>query len=75
MFIYLFLREKASDRVPGWLSGLSACLDLGSGHDIVVPEFESHIVLWAGNPEPAWDPLSPPLYAPPQLTLSLSLSK
>ena len=53
-------------------------LDLGSGHDVTVCEFEPHVRLWADTTEPAWDPLSPPLSTPPPLTLAhlllLSLS-
>ena len=50
-------------------------LDLSSGHDLTVCEFEPHIRLHADSVEPAWDSLSPSLSAPPPLALSLSLSK
>ena len=50
-------------------------LGFGSGHDLVVPEFEPHIRLCAASAEPAWDFLSPSFSAPPLLTFSLSLSK
>ena len=62
-------------------------LGFGSGHDLTASwvkfeshgsrlrEFESHIRLCAGSMEPAWDSLDFPLTAPPQLMLSLSLSK
>ena len=33
----------------------------GSGHDLMVREFESHIRLGADSAEPAWDSLSPSL--------------
>ena len=48
-------------------------LDFGSGHDLTVREFESHVRLWADSAEPAWDSLSPSLAAPPVLSLALSL--
>ena len=44
-----------------------------SGHDLIVLEFKAHIRLCADGVEPAWDPLSPSLSAPPLLVLSLSL--
>ena len=47
-------------------------LDFGSGHDLVVYEFEPCIELCADSVEPAWEPLSPSLSAPPPLSLSLS---
>ena len=51
-------------------------LDLGSGHDLTVREFEPHVGLCAGSGEPAWDSVSPSLSAPPPLALApLSLSK
>ena len=51
-------------------------LDFGSGHDLVVHEFKPLIELSTVSAEPALDPLSPPLSAPPQLcTHALSLSK
>ena len=36
-------------------------LDLGSGHDLLVHEFEPHIGLCAEGTEPAWDSVSPSL--------------
>ena len=45
--------------------------DFGSGHDLVVCEFEPHIGLLAVSAEPALGPLSPSLSAPPLLVLSL----
>ena len=41
-------------------------LDLDSGHDLEVPEFEPHAGLCADSMEPDWDSLS----APPPLDLS-----
>ena len=35
--------------------------DFGSGHDLVVREFEPRVGLCAGSEEPALDPLPPPL--------------
>ena len=50
-------------------------LDFGPGHDLTVREFEPGVGLCADSSEPAWDPLSFPLPAPPRLMLSLSLAK
>ena len=50
-------------------------LDVGSGHDLMVCEFEPHIGLCADSEEPARDSLSPSLSAPKPLALSASLSK
>ena len=47
-------------------------LGFGSGHDLMVCEFESHVRLYVESVEPAWDFLSPSLSAPPLLALSLS---
>ena len=47
-------------------------LDLGSGHDLMVPEIKAHIALCADITEPAWDSLSASLSAPPLLVLPLS---
>ena len=46
-----------------------------SGHDLTVSEFEPPIRLSGVSTEPASDPLSPSLSAPPLLEHSLSLSK
>ena len=49
-------------------------LDFSSGHDLTVHEFEPHIC--AVSTEPAWDSLSPRLFAPPHSnSLSLPLSQ
>ena len=55
-------------------------LDLGSGHDLMVCEFEPHVRLCADSVEPAWDSLSPSLphslfASPPFFSLSLSQNK
>ena len=50
-------------------------LDFGSGHDLMVHEFEPRIELCTDSVEPAWDSLSPPLSPPAQIKLSLFLSK
>ena len=50
-------------------------LNFGSGHDLMVHEFEPCVGLCDGNAEPAWDSLSPSLSAPPLLSFSLSLSQ
>ena len=50
-------------------------LDFGSGHDLMVREFEPRIGLCTDSMEPAWDSLSLPLSLPlPMLVLALSLS-
>ena len=46
----------------------------GLGHDFMLCEFEPRIRLLADSVELAWDSLSPSLFAPPLLSLSLSLS-
>ena len=45
-------------------------LDVGSGHDLMVFEFQPHVGLCAVSTEPPWDSLS----APNLLVLSLSLN-
>ena len=49
-------------------------LDFGSGHDLTVGEFEARLGLCADSAEPAWDSLSPPLSAPPQLARSQTIN-
>ena len=48
-------------------------LHLGSGHDLTVREFESHMGLCVDSMEPAWDTLS--LFLCPSLSLSLKINK
>ena len=48
-------------------------LDSGSGHDLVVGEFQTHVGLCADSSKPAWESVSHSV--PPLLALSLSLSK
>ena len=52
-------------------------LDFGSGHDLVLGEFEPGVGLWADSAKPAWDSLYLPLSlsAPPLLALSLTQNK
>ena len=50
-------------------------LDLGSGYDLTVHEFEPHIWLYADSMEPAWDSLSLPLSLPLPCLCSLSQNK
>ena len=60
-----------------WVAQLvkNLILDFGSGHDLMVREFEPHIRFCADNAEPAWDSLSPlSLSAPLSLILPLSFS-
>ena len=47
-------------------------LDFGSGHDLMVHKFEPHTGLHADSPEPAWDSVSPSLFAPSLLSISFS---
>ena len=63
--------------LEGHLGGsVGEASDFGSGHDLMVLEFEPHIgsVLTAQSLEPASDSVSSSLSAPPPLTLCLSLS-
>ena len=46
--------------------------DFGSGHDLMVPEFEPHIRLCADSVGPAWDSVSPSLSFPSLLVHPLS---
>ena len=48
-------------------------LDLGSGHDLIVCEFEPRIGFCADGMEPAWDSVSPSLCLSCACALSLSL--
>ena len=51
-------------------------LGFGLDLDLVVCEIKPHVGLCTDSMEPAWDPLSPPLSAPPlACALSLSLSQ
>ena len=56
----------------------SSTLDFSSGYDLIVHEIEPRLRLCEDSVVPAWDSLSPSLYAPPSLMLfpflSLSLS-
>ena len=47
----------------------------GSGHDLLVHEFEPHIRFSAFGTEPALDPLSPSLSAPTLLMLALKINE
>ena len=58
--------------VPGWLSWLSIRFRLG--RDLVVCGFEPRMGLAAVSVEPASDPLSPSLSAPPPFVLARRLS-
>ena len=65
-------------KIPGgaWVAQLVKCptLGFGSGHDVVVCEFEPYVGLHADSAEPAWDSLSLSLCSSPcSLSLSLSL--
>ena len=47
-------------------------LDFGSGHDLMVHEFEPRIELCADSAEPAWDSHSPSQPHPCSLALALT---
>ena len=47
-------------------------LGVGSGHDLTVRGFESHVQLCADGMEPDWDSVSSSLSVPPLFALSLS---
>ena len=63
--------------VGAWvaLSAKHLTLDFGSGHDLMVCEFEPHIGLCADSEEPARDSLSPSLSALPLLSFSQNTNK
>ena len=50
-------------------------LDLCSGHDLMVHEFEPHVRLCTASAEPPWDPLSSSLCPSPACALSRSRSQ
>ena len=50
-------------------------LDFGSGHDLMVCEFEPHVELCTDSVEPAWNSLSPSVCPYPTCTCTLSLSQ
>ena len=49
-------------------------LDFGSAHDLTFCRIKLRVGLCTDSTEPAWDFLSPSLFAPPLLAFSLSLS-
>ena len=56
---------------------MAGLVDLGSGRDLTILEFKPYIGLPADSVGPAWDSVSPSLFAPPLLMRmhALSLSK
>ena len=71
----IFLRKYQGYGI--WVAQLDKylTLDLGSGHDLLVCEFEPHVGLCADSTEaPARDSLSPSLSAIPLLMCALSLA-
>ena len=57
----------------GVLGGsVGEAVDFGPWHDLMVCEFEPRVWLCADSAEPASDPLSPCLSAPPSHAVSLS---
>ena len=71
-----FSKRRANSGARGSLSQLSIQLLVSAQVKVSqFREFEPCVRLCADSTEPDWDPLSPSLPAPPQLTLSLSLSK
>ena len=66
--------------VQGWgiwvaQLGKHLTLNFGSGHDLMVCEFEPHVGLCADSAEPAWDSFSLPLCSSPALSLSQNDSR
>ena len=49
--------------------------DFGLGHDLTVHDFEPHVGLCTDSVKPVWDSLSPSLFAPSILIVSLSQNK
>ena len=47
-------------------------LDFSSGHNLKFHEITPQVGLWADSVEPAWDSLSPSLFAPPLLSLKIN---
>ena len=67
--------KRYQNRVQGRLGGsVGEASDFGSGHDLALREFDPPVGLRAGSSEPASDPLSSFLSAPPHLIPSLFLS-
>ena len=64
--------KKKEILVAQWVKFLT--LDFGSGHDLMVCEIEPRTGLCAESTEPAWDSLSPSLFAPAR-SLSLKTNK
>ena len=50
-------------------------LDLGSCHDLLVCEMESHVGLCTDSAGPAWDSLCPSLSLPLPTSFSLKINK
>ena len=73
-----FHKIKCRD-VSGWLRSVTQpSVGFGSGHGLMVYEFEPHVRLCTDNAEPAWDSLSIclcPSLLVHVLSLSLSLSQ
>ena len=88
MFLYLF-RETSlhfvqnNDHRGTWVAPSVKCptFGFGSGHDLTVSGFEPLIGLCTDSTEPAWDSLSPSLFATTcadtlsRLSLSLKINK
>ena len=47
-------------------------LDFGSGHDLMIREFQSHVGLCTDSVKPAWDSFSPSFSAPPLHSLKIN---
>ena len=67
---------KEVTRLCAWVaqSVQHPTLDLGSGHDLMISEIESHVGLCAVSVDPAWDSLLPSLSLSLTDLLSLFLS-
>ena len=68
------LLSKLKKCIGTWVAQSVKRLTFISGHDLTVREFEPYMGLSAVSAQPALDPLSPSLSAPPLLTLACALS-
>ena len=69
-----FIAQKYNSRGAGVVQSVERpILDLGSGRDLTVREFEPHIGLCADGVDPAWDSVSPSRF-PSLLACTFSLS-
>ena len=69
------LLKRGSAGAPEWLGrlGIYLPLGLGSGHDLMVGDFEPCMGFCANSVQPAWDSVSLSLH--PSSALSIALNK